>query len=508
MNRCAGSRRQGTICRCCLTAMVVVAGGLARAQAQDSQEASPAGRGRDIYVHPELGDDRRSGLAPQVQTSDGPVKTIKQGLRLARPGDTVHLFPATEPYHETAVFHNLHGEPSRPITLDAHGATITGTESLAAAECQQVAPGLYRNERLIPAKLVTAEDAVSRRWFFLFDGRVNRMGRTLKGKNAPYKKPTDLAVGEWTYQREENAHYVKIDPAKQLDDYRIEWPARGAGVQVSGDCSFLVIRNLIATHVYNDGYNIHGKTRDVRFENIQAIECGDDGFSAHDDCQTFVDGFISIGNSTGIANAGESVTSSNRVLIDGTAGTDLLYFGSGRHQLINSVVYSKADFSAKIWSDQGADMPCRLLLQNVLIVRTGTTDPLNLLHNAVVDLDHVTLIGLGMQAKKSSLALRHSIVAGWLGAAMPVAATPMPEIALGDDVRWTADDNRYDLERLAIGKQAYAAATFPAYQRASGQDAASLWHKVEFIDPFTGKLVQPLDGIGVDFTRLPSRPAK
>ena len=228
----------------------------------DQPTTSPAANSsrRNFYVNHETGDDRFTGLAPQTSGADGPVKSIRAALRQARPGDTIHLAPLAIPYRDIVVLHNLRGEPGRPITIDGHGATVTGAEPLDSAACKEVGPGLFRADGLIPPKLVTPEDAVSRRWFFLFDGRMNRMGRTLKGKNAPYKKPAELEPSEWTYQRDENAFYIKIDPAKTLGDYRIEWPQRGAGVQMSGDCSQLVVRNLIATHVYNDGYNIHGKS--------------------------------------------------------------------------------------------------------------------------------------------------------------------------------------------------------------------------------------------------------
>lgn len=107
---------------------------------------------------------------------------------------------------------------------------------------------------------------------------------------------------------------------------------------VAGNCNHLIIRNVIATHVYNDGYNIHGTCRDVRFENIQAIECGDDGFSAHDDCQVEVDGFVSIGNSTGVCNTGESVSKNNRLLLRDNLGFDFFLIGTRAHTLTNSVL--------------------------------------------------------------------------------------------------------------------------------------------------------------------------
>jgi hypothetical protein len=34
-------------------------------------------------------------------------------------------------------------------------------------------------------------------------------------------------------------------------------------------------------HFYNDGFNVHGAQRHLVYQNIAAIECGDDGFSAH-----------------------------------------------------------------------------------------------------------------------------------------------------------------------------------------------------------------------------------
>ena len=203
----------------------------------------------------------------------GPVRSIARAIQLAQPGDTVDLASVDQPYKESAVFTNRSGEPGRPIVLDGHGATLSGCEPLKIADWKMVAPGRYRTTRL-PNK----SSQVSR-FYFLFDGVPNHMGRSSKGVHAPFKKPDDLKPGEWTFVQTEGAYYIQIDPARKLADCRIEVPVRLNGVQISGKCSHLVIRNLTATHVYNDGYNIHGTTRDISFENITAIECGDDGLA-------------------------------------------------------------------------------------------------------------------------------------------------------------------------------------------------------------------------------------
>src|SRR5258708_36967856 len=129
---------------------------------------------------------------------------------------------------------------------------------------------------------------------------------------------------------------------QDLDAANIRYPARSSGVIESITGSHLTVRNLTSTHVYNDGFNIHGMTRDCRFENIASIECGDDGFSAHDDCQCEIDGFLSIGNSTGLADVGSSCTHYRHVTIRDCLGVDVLVMGDGDHSIEDGVITSTA----------------------------------------------------------------------------------------------------------------------------------------------------------------------
>ena len=157
---------------------------------------------------------------------------------------------------------------------------------------------------------------------------------------APLKKSADLQIGEWTYEAAGHAFYVRIDPAKR-------WPTPGskchAAVRRRADR-----RRLLASGdsqrdrppiVYNDGYGLHGKTRDVRFENIAAIECGDDGMSAHDDCQ-HRSRWVRLAAATppGLANTGASRSTNRRLYLDGNLGTDLCSFrNSSEHTIADSV---------------------------------------------------------------------------------------------------------------------------------------------------------------------------
>ncbi|MFM2143643.1 MAG: hypothetical protein RLZZ476_2187, partial [Verrucomicrobiota bacterium] len=221
-------------------------------------------------------------------------------------------------------------------------------------------------------------DAVIGRWFFLFDGKMQHMGRTSKGKQAPLKKLEDLQAGEWTFVKDPSREkppskaiygtfYLKLAAGQSLAEAKVFAPVRSAGVQMSGDNAHLVIKNLTATHPYNDGFNIHGDCRDVIFENIRAIECGDDGISAHETAEYRVDGFVSIGNSTGICDTVAAKTSYNRVFIADCIGYDLFFLDDGRYKLTNAVIFSKAQNPFTVTGRE--DKRCELEIDNVLFRR-------------------------------------------------------------------------------------------------------------------------------------------
>ncbi len=286
------------------------------------------------------GRDLRVGIDPDIPT-------IAHAIKAALPGDTIHLEPKV--YRDYAGFYGKKGEPGKPITLEGHGATLDGSDPLEPSGWTEVSPGLFANPDLLPR----FDTAMLARWFFLWNGTVNRMGQASKGKSEPLKAPEDLSPGEWTFVRDLSrdlpesrqifgTFYLKIAPGKSLGEESIFVPVRSAGVQFSGDNAHLVIRNLTARYPYNDGFNIHGDCRDVVFENITAIGCGDDGISAHESAQYRVKGFVSIGNSTGICDTGTAQTSYEKVFIAECVSVDLYFLDDGRYALRDVLVDSSA----------------------------------------------------------------------------------------------------------------------------------------------------------------------
>jgi hypothetical protein len=306
----------------------------------------------------------------------------------------IHLQPIV--YRDYAGFYGKKGAPGRPITLDGHGATLEGSDPIDPAKWKEVSPGLFAHDDLLPR----LDDAIIGRWFFLWNGRMNHMGRTSKGKHDPLKKPEELQPGEWTFVRDRSrdkpsssqyygTFYLKLPSGQKLCEARIAAPMRSAGVQMSGDNAHLVIRNLTATHPYNDGFNIHGDCRDVVFENIRAIECGDDGISAHETAEYRVDGFVSIGNSTGITDTVAAKTSYNHVFLAGNLAFDLFFLNNGRYKVENAIVLSSAEHPLTVTALP--NQHCELILDNVYIRRLGKTATAQVQKNAVLRAKRLTL---------------------------------------------------------------------------------------------------------------------
>jgi len=330
------------------------------------------------------------------------VQTIAEGIKRAQPGDTIHLEPRV--YREYAGFYGKRGAAGKPITLDGHGATLEGSDPIDPAQWREVSPGLFANDELLPR----LDEAVIGRWFFLWDGKMNLMGRTSKGRSAPLKQPGELQPGEWTFVKDParetppskqiyGTFFLKLPAGQQLAEAHIAAPVRSAGVQMSGDNAHLVIRNLTATHPYNDGFNIHGDCRDVVFENIRAIECGDDGISAHETAEYRVDGFVSIGNSTGITDTVAARTSYHRVFIAGCHGYDLYFLDNGRYKLTNAVVLSSAQNPFVLTGRDG--QRAEMTLENVLVRRIGPAKAAEVTKTAVLDAKRVTFENLDFTAR-------------------------------------------------------------------------------------------------------------
>ena len=385
-----------------------------------------------------------------VDRTNGLFKTIAAAVKAARAGDTIKLTPGI--YKESIVFNDKAGELTRPIVIDGQGSTLDGSDELDLAQWEALPNDVYRK-----VKLLRMDDAILGRWFLLFDGQIQRMGRCSKGPSAKLKQPEGLGYNEWTYSQADDAFFIRVKPGT-----KVAAPMRSSGVAMSGNNKHLVIRNVISTHVYNDGFNIHGWCRDVHFENIKAFECGDDGVSAHDECEYDCDGLEIARCATGITDTVFASTHYRHVTIRDCDGYDLFFLTCNAHSLTDAEIHSKAAHAVVIDGGHYNGGVCRVKFERVKLIREGATQEIRVQPNSLLELHHVTATNLNLVAVGGELRVFDSSFTG-------------NDFLFWPGVKWTADRNAYQLKSWRFDKTSYTPATFNAWRKVMNADSASAW---------------------------------
>ena len=284
----------------------------------------------DIYVDYNKGKRRNPG------TKEAPLPTFAHAFNKAKPGDTIYILPSPQPIRDTIVVRTKSGVAGKPITIDGMNNIFLGTMPLDPKKWKEIKPGYFA------CKVQTGFN-MANRYYMVWNGKINRMGRYNKARcNVRWKAVDALQPGEWTIVRGSrvdpnskrphplyNFDYVLRLPEgmKTPAEAKIEEPLtrRISGVNIAKDCNYITFRNIIVKNFLNDGFNIHGNCRNIRFENIAAVECGDDGISAHETSEIFVKNFVAIACSTGACHINKAECHHENVYFERILGKDLFF---------------------------------------------------------------------------------------------------------------------------------------------------------------------------------------
>ncbi len=402
----------------------------------------------DIYVNQEIGSDTSDGKTRDVAGASSPFKTINRAIEQALPGDIIHIIPTDKPYCQGIEINNKHGQSDKPIIIDGHGVTLSGSGDISEGQYTAVSPGLWRHTNPVSA---TNVGFVSR-YFFVIDGKINRMGQCSKGPCQPFMSIENLKEGQWTYIKTEDAYYIKLSPAKSIKDVKV--PVICNMVWIRGDSAYITIRNLNVKHSWNDGFNFYDKVSNIRLENISAIECGDDGFSTHDQCEVELYGYYATRNATGICNTGTGYSYSENVVLCGNNGFEYFLFGPGRHIIKNSLIYADAVQPFFLQNVEPGGL-CRVEAVNVTIINTSPrTKYLTLLKDTSLDAQNLSLSGVGIKHSGKLMTLNDSKIVGYLDT----------DIFIKPDSQWKAANNFYSLGNINFHGKNYTLDSFDQYQ--------------------------------------------
>ncbi|MFA7175169.1 MAG: right-handed parallel beta-helix repeat-containing protein [Kiritimatiellia bacterium] len=272
----------------------------------------------EVHVSHWQGDDSNSGA------SEAPVATLARGVSLLAAGDTLVIAKGAAPYYEALNLGARSGGVTNSIVVEGNGATLSGLVSMPIAEWTPQNDGTYRH----PHKQRGALQP------YLMDGDREVPKATLSNL-LPYSHC-------WTTE----GVWFRPAEGKTLADYQLIGTLRGSGVAINHG-SYITVRNLICERFANDGFNVHGGSRGLVFENIVARFNGDDGFSIHEDVEAVVYGGHFHNNNFGIQDVNASQSVFHGLLVESNRVVGVDFYG-GYHSIFDSVVRSNRDYEIRV----------------------------------------------------------------------------------------------------------------------------------------------------------------
>ncbi|MBI3466469.1 MAG: right-handed parallel beta-helix repeat-containing protein [Planctomycetes bacterium] len=259
---------------------------------------------RQVYVNNTTGDDRSSGMFPEIRSvADGPVTTIGRALRIARGGDVVVIANTGIPYNESLIVDRpeLAGsDPPRvaaddlvyryhpyrigeqigdfPLIIEGQGAVLRGAKRLPPDVWTQVGEGTYRYQPLRKAH-----------YQLVVNGGVASEVPVERSRTSP----PELAPLQWCAFR--GFVYFRVEPGRYIDQYELEAPLLDVGLGLH-NARNVIVRNLNVELFRLDGVAVTGHSRNVRLGNIRSTGNGRSGLSVSGTSQVQLVGLDLAGN--------------------------------------------------------------------------------------------------------------------------------------------------------------------------------------------------------------------
>jgi hypothetical protein len=234
---------------------------------------------RDIFVDNRLGDDRRTGGAPE-STGEvvGPCRSIAKALRVARPGDRIVLASTGEPYREAISIQGPRhsGSDRFPLVILGNGATLDGSIPLAEAEWEYVGRHTFR----------TRPPHMSYQQLFL-------AGEPAVRQQPAEGKPIELAELAWCLV--EGWIYFRVEEGKLPAAYELACCGGQVGITLY-EVHDVIVQDLTIRGFWLDGVNCHDNVRRTDLVRITANANGRSGISIGGASRVRVDTCSAAGN--------------------------------------------------------------------------------------------------------------------------------------------------------------------------------------------------------------------
>lgn len=463
-----------------------------------------------VYVNNCVGADANNGLAAQQKSDggDGPVATITRALALVPVGGCISIANTGRDYREAVSVQKLFkGRAATPLVIDGHGATVSGLMTIPAARWTQVKDDLYvyagGRAGGVRAPMPNSNWlAFTRHQGWFTEPQAPRIF-FLNGAPAPHvTRLADIPPGGFFYETQDGRKvYFRLPAGKALSDCAIDIP-QNTGVLVDDD--YVVVRNLASRYSQDDGFSGFWGIGDV-FENCNASDNCDQGFSFHGTSVTVIDGgVIERNGGCGIADVMSSFTVYRNVVVRDNMFAGALLQGLG-HSLLS------CRFSCNRGPQVSAEKGAVANLTNCLIVgdpAAGATIGIQLDRG---HLDRCTIINCvdGVLINGGGT-LRNSILAD---------CTNLLRVAPAAMGQFQMEKSLFNGGRATLGATELTAATWAECAKTNAGIANNSWadpqlnprsHMLPANSPYrtAGQYNQPVGAVLLEFPDWPATPAE
>lgn len=238
------------------------------------------------------------------------------------------------------------GTPEKPVVFDGGGMVIDLGIDITGREWMKMGD-LWTSRGPLPDHPPVAD--TQRAGLFIDEVPVrivrDRAAEAKSGEKDKiiYAAPETLNPGEMCWAAD-GSLYFRWPVGKPPGAGRIIQPPAKLASCVSIACSYIIVRNIIAKHAANDGFNIHGHRVGIRLENVKAFSNGDEGISAHETVEMdVVDAEIAWNGSSvgGVADVGDSVTSYTNCEVHHNLGA-AFFFDGKQHRVTNCRIHHQS----------------------------------------------------------------------------------------------------------------------------------------------------------------------
>ena len=355
------------------------------------------------------------------------------------------------------------GTKEAPLVIEGNNALITGLDIVPPEKWTHVKGNIYSTDFWPMSNMLKRykpiQHWIGRPQIWWIDGKA--------AKNCTSEEELLANVNGFYWNKPLKQLWVNLPEGKKPSDFKIEIPVHGTSICINTD--WVVVQNLRSKYSWNDGFDTHGKGRNIVFKNCTGTDNCGQGFSVHDDTTALYENCHASRNaSSGICNVTKCISMyRNCVLADNTFEAGVYSAETAEIILENCIIAGNQPFE-QIWQ-RGKS---KLFFINCVIAGTKDASGLVSAQEGTAFFSQCTFVDAGFICKvpatsRCNITIINSIIARCSSPFLEIPERAEGNTVLANNIYWDGKGNIYNEKK-------YDASNWDVYLK-TGREKSSRW---------------------------------